>query len=172
MAELVADCGVRVYPVGRLDLNSEGLLLLTNDGALTQSLTHPSHQMEKEYHVRVNGDVKAAVPCLRQDMTVDGVLFHGARVQVLQETDRGGVLSMVICEGKNRQIRPDVRLRRPDRPAAETGTGRGCPAGKAAGGAVALPDWEGDFCAAGKVACKILQGFPAKLHFCLAFALF
>ena len=105
VAELVADCGVRVYPVGRLDLNSEGLLLLTNDGALTQSLTHPSHQMEKEYHVRVNGDVKAAVPCLRQDMTVDGVLFHGARVQVLQETDRGGVLSMVICEGKNRQIR-------------------------------------------------------------------
>ena len=56
--------------------------------------------------------------------------------------------------------------------AAETGTGRGCPAGKAAGGAVALPDWEGDLCAAGKVACKILQGFPAKLHFCLAFALF
>lgn len=105
VAELVADCGVRVHPVGRLDLNSEGLLLLTNDGALTQSLTHPSHQMEKEYHVRVNGDVKAAVPCLRQDMTVDGVLFHGARVQVLQETDRGGVLSMVICEGKNRQIR-------------------------------------------------------------------
>ena len=105
VADLVKDCGARVWPVGRLDLDSEGLLLLTNDGALTQSLTHPSHQMEKEYHVRVNGDVKAAVPCLRQDMTVDGVLFHGARVQVLQETDRGGVLSMVICEGKNRQIR-------------------------------------------------------------------
>ena len=105
VAELVSGCGVRVYPVGRLDLNSEGLLLLTNDGALTQYLTHPSHEMEKEYHVRVKGDVQEAVPILRQNMTVDGELFHGAKVQVLQETDRGGVLSMVICEGKNRQIR-------------------------------------------------------------------
>ena len=105
VAELVKDCGERVYPVGRLDCNSEGLLLLTNDGALTQYLTHPSHEMEKEYHVRVKGDVTAAVPILRQNMTVDGELFHGAKVQVLQETDRGGVLSMVICEGKNRQIR-------------------------------------------------------------------
>ena len=61
--------------------------------------------MEKEYHVRVKGDVTAAVPILRQNMTVDGELFHGAKVQVLQETDQGGVLSMVICEGKNRQIR-------------------------------------------------------------------
>ena len=105
VADLVAECGVRVYPVGRLDLDSEGLLLLTNDGALTQYLTHPSHEMEKEYHVRVKGDVQEAVPILRQNMTVDGELFHGAKVQVLQETDRGGVLSMVICEGKNRQIR-------------------------------------------------------------------
>ena len=47
MAELVAGCGTRVYPVGRLDLNSEGLLLMTNDGALTQKLTHPSSQIEK-----------------------------------------------------------------------------------------------------------------------------
>lgn len=105
VAELVADCGVRVYPVGRLDLNSEGLLLLTNDGALTQHLTHPSHEMEKEYQVRVAGDVKAAVPILRQDMTVDGERFHGAQVTLLRENNWGGVLSMVICEGKNRQIR-------------------------------------------------------------------
>lgn len=105
VAELVTGCGVRVYPVGRLDLNSEGLLLLTNDGALTQYLTHPSHEMEKEYHVRVHGNVTAAAPILRQDMTVDGELLHGAQVQILQKSDRGGVLSMVICEGKNRQIR-------------------------------------------------------------------
>lgn len=105
VAELVADCGVRVYPVGRLDLNSEGLLLLTNDGALTQHLTHPSHEMEKEYQVRVAGDVKAAVPILRQDMTVDGERFRGAQVTLLRENNWGGVLSMVICEGKNRQIR-------------------------------------------------------------------
>lgn len=105
VAELVTDCGVRVYPVGRLDLNSEGLLLLTNDGALTQRLTHPSHEMEKEYQVRVTGDVLAAVPILRQNMTVDGERFRGAQVKVLRKDEQGGVLSMVIREGKNRQIR-------------------------------------------------------------------
>lgn len=105
VSQLVADCGVRVYPVGRLDLNSEGLLFLTNDGALTQRLTHPSHEMEKEYQVRVTGDVSAAVPILRQNMTVDGERFRGAQVSILQQTAQGGVLSMVICEGKNRQIR-------------------------------------------------------------------
>lgn len=105
VAELVADCGVRVYPVGRLDLNSEGLLFLTNDGALTQRLTHPSHEMEKEYQVRVSGDIPAAAPILRQNMTVDGERFRGARVNILQQNAQGGVLSMVICEGKNRQIR-------------------------------------------------------------------
>ena len=56
-AGLVAGCGVRVWPVGRLDLDSEGLLLFTNDGALTHKLLHPSHEVEKEYHVRVEGDV-------------------------------------------------------------------------------------------------------------------
>ena len=101
-------------------------------------------------------------------MTVDGVLFHGARVQVLQETDRGGVLSMVICEGKNRQIRrmcayadlTVLRLKRVREGAVRLGK---LPVGQ----------WRYlTLCAAGKVACKILQGFPAKLHFCLAFALF
>lgn len=105
VSQLVADCGVRVYPVGRLDLNSEGLLFLTNDGALTQRLAHPSHEMEKEYQVRVSGDIPAAVPILRQNMTVDGERFRGARVNILQQNAQGGVLSMVICEGKNRQIR-------------------------------------------------------------------
>lgn len=105
VAELVSDCGVRVYPVGRLDLNSEGLLLMTNDGAFTQHLTHPSHQMEKEYQVRVTGPVAVATPILQKEMIVDGERFRGARVKVLQKTPQGGLLSMVICEGKNRQIR-------------------------------------------------------------------
>lgn len=105
VADLVADCGIRVYPVGRLDLNSEGLLLMTNDGAFTQHLTHPSHQMEKEYWVQVTGSVTAAVPILQRDMLVDGEAFRGAQVKVLRKTAQGGLLSMVICEGKNRQIR-------------------------------------------------------------------
>ncbi|MBR2895010.1 MAG: rRNA pseudouridine synthase, partial [Oscillospiraceae bacterium] len=57
VAELVSDCGERVYPVGRLDMDSDGLLLFTNDGDFAQRLMHPSHGMEKEYHVTVGGDL-------------------------------------------------------------------------------------------------------------------
>lgn len=105
VAELVAGCGTRVYPVGRLDLNSEGLLLMTNDGALTQKLTHPSSQIEKEYLVRVTGDVERALPILRQNMKVDGELLHGAKVSVYRRRGETTLLSMTISEGKNRQIR-------------------------------------------------------------------
>ena len=106
VAALVADCGVRVHPVGRLDLNSEGLLLLTNDGDLTQRLTHPSHGVEKEYLVRVTGDVDAALPRLRRDMVVDGERFPGARVRRLSGGEDGSaLLSVVIRQGRNRQVR-------------------------------------------------------------------
>ena len=63
VAELTADCGSRVYPVGRLDMDSEGLLLLTNDGGFAQRLAHPSHGMEKEYRVTVSGRL---VGCLER----------------------------------------------------------------------------------------------------------
>lgn len=106
VADLVTGCGQRVYPVGRLDLNSEGLLLLTSDGALTQKLTHPSHQVEKEYLVRVTGPVSEAIPLLRKKMVVDGVAYDGAIVKRLPSDARGSaLLSMTIHQGKNRQIR-------------------------------------------------------------------
>lgn len=106
VAQLVADCGQRVYPVGRLDLNSEGLLLMTNDGALTQRLTHPSHQVEKEYLVRVTGDAEAALPRLRRGMTVEGVTYQGAEVRALPSGEQGSaLLSVTIRQGKNRQVR-------------------------------------------------------------------
>ena len=73
VADLVEDCGVRVWPVGRLDQDSEGLLLLTDDGDLTHRLTHPSHEIDKEYHVTVLGDVAKALPILRGYMELDGV---------------------------------------------------------------------------------------------------
>lgn len=101
VADLVADCGGRVWPVGRLDLDSEGLLLMTDDGALTNRLLHPSHEVEKEYLVTVDGDIVSALPLLRGEMTLDGVTLRPARV-----TDLGHrVLSVVIHEGKNRQVR-------------------------------------------------------------------
>ncbi len=106
VAELVRGCGVRVHPVGRLDLNSEGLLLLTNDGALTQHLTHPSHAVEKEYLVRVTGDAEAALPRLRREMIVDGERFPGAKVRVLPSKGEGAtLLSIIIRQGRNRQVR-------------------------------------------------------------------
>lgn len=101
VAALVADCPVRVWPVGRLDWDSEGLLLLTNDGALTNQLTHPRHEVEKEYIVTVSGDVDAALPILQGPMELDGVPLAPAGVRVLAP----GRLSVVIHEGKNRQVR-------------------------------------------------------------------
>ncbi|MCC8129582.1 MAG: rRNA pseudouridine synthase [Clostridiales bacterium] len=105
VADLVADCGMRLYPVGRLDLNSEGLLLMTNDGSLANRLTHPSHQVEKEYQVRVSGPVQQAVPLLRRPMTVDGDRFQGAKVSLLHTEGETALLSVTITQGKNRQVR-------------------------------------------------------------------
>lgn len=105
VADLIADCGYRLYPVGRLDLNSEGLLLMTNDGELTNKLTHPRHEVEKEYQVRVTGPVDAAVPKLRLPMTVDGDRFNGAKVRTLGKNGDSTLLSVTISQGKNRQVR-------------------------------------------------------------------
>lgn len=100
-ASLVAGCGKRVWPVGRLDYLSEGLLLFTDDGALTNALTHPRHQVEKEYHVRVTGDLARAVPILAGPMELDGQPLRPTRVKKLD----GHRLSVTITQGKNRQVR-------------------------------------------------------------------
>ena len=106
VAQLVSGCGARVWPVGRLDLDSEGLLLMTDDGDFTQRMIHPSHQVEKEYLVTVEGDVDRALPVLSGPMELDGVLLSPARVGVLSRegADRGR-LSVIIHEGRNRQVR-------------------------------------------------------------------
>ena len=105
VADLVSECGFALYPVGRLDLNSEGLLLMTNDGDLAFHLTHPSHAVEKEYQVRVTGPVGRAVPLLQKPMTIDGEDFAPARVQVLGRGEGSTLLSVTIHQGKNRQVR-------------------------------------------------------------------
>jgi len=99
------DLDERVYPVGRLDYNSEGLLILTNDGELTNRLTHPSHSVGKQYIVKVRGDVDAALTRLRLPFELDGRETAPAQINVLAEDARGGLLSFTIYEGRNRQIR-------------------------------------------------------------------
>ncbi|OUN07956.1 pseudouridine synthase [Flavonifractor sp. An92] len=105
VADLVKGCPARVWPVGRLDLDSEGLLLLTDDGELTHRLIHPSHEVEKEYHVWVTGDAGKALPVLRGPITLDGVPLRPARVELLGREKGESVLSVTIHEGKNRQVR-------------------------------------------------------------------
>ena len=105
VAELVADCGVRVYPVGRLDLDSEGLLLLTNDGELAQRVTHPSREVEKPYPVWVRGPVKGAAARLSRVTDLEGEAIRPARVEVLRQGEETAALAVTIRQGKNRQVR-------------------------------------------------------------------
>jgi 23S rRNA pseudouridine2605 synthase len=106
VAELVSGCGARVWPVGRLDMDSEGLLLLTDDGALTYHLTHPSHEVEKEYETWVLGDLEAGVRRLLEPMELDGAALRTPRVAPLGPREGGAAaLSITIHEGKNRQVR-------------------------------------------------------------------
>lgn len=101
VAELVAGCPARVWPVGRLDMDSEGLLLFTDDGTLTQRLTHPSHGVEKEYQVWVRGDVDRALPILSAPVVDGGETLTADRV----ERTGADVLTVMIHQGKNRQVR-------------------------------------------------------------------
>lgn len=105
VADLMADSGKRLWPVGRLDYNSEGLLLMTDDGDLTHEILHPSHQVEKEYLVWVTGNVAHALPLLSQPMTLDGEKLATAKVKCLSENLGNSKLSITIHQGKNRQVR-------------------------------------------------------------------
>ena len=100
--DLVRDVPVRVYPVGRLDLDSEGLLLLTNDGALAHAVMHPSHAVDKVYHVTVSGAPLAeAAETMRAMRSLDGEPIAPPEVRVIGD-DR---LAVTIHEGKNREVR-------------------------------------------------------------------
>ena len=100
-AELVADCGVRVYPVGRLDLSSEGLLLFTNDGAFAEQMMHPKHQVDKTYLAWVTDCSEGSVDRLRQPIVLDGYRIHAPKVRLVKP----GLLEITIHEGRNRQVR-------------------------------------------------------------------
>ncbi len=103
---LLNDLGVRVYPVGRLDFNSEGLLLLTDDGELTNRLTHPKHQIPKIYHVTVKGEVsEAKLKKLSSALIIDGYQIQPVAVEIIKKAPSSTTLQMTLFEGRNRQIR-------------------------------------------------------------------
>lgn len=103
--DLVSDVGTRVYPVGRLDLNSEGLLIMTNDGELTNMLTHPSFEKEKTYKVWAKGEAEKGMRRLAEPMELDGVRLIKPKLRLLEAAERGAVFEITIHEGRNRQVR-------------------------------------------------------------------
>ena len=106
VTELLDGVKTRVYPVGRLDLLSEGLLLLTDDGELANALTHPKHNIPKIYRVKVAGAVsEEQLEILRSDLTIDDYKIEPVTVMVHHADENGTTLSMELYEGRNRQIR-------------------------------------------------------------------
>lgn len=106
VAELVQDVGTRVYPVGRLDRESEGLLLMTNDGAFAQMLMHPSHHIGKTYRVTVRPTVTdEQITQLTTGMMIDGRRTASAEVRIVTREPERVVMEVILYEGRNRQIR-------------------------------------------------------------------
>ena len=106
VADLVRSLGVRVYPVGRLDMDSDGLLLLTDDGALTERLTHPRHEIAKHYLVTVRGEVSdEQLAQLRSPFLLDGYQTLPAAVERAGKEKANTILKIELMEGRNRQIR-------------------------------------------------------------------
>lgn len=104
-AQLVENCGVRVYPVGRLDMDSEGLLLFTNDGAFANRMTHPRHEVKKTYHVLVSGYRGEALSLLERRVTLDGYRIRTPQIKLLSAENGRARLSVTIHEGRNHQVR-------------------------------------------------------------------
>lgn len=106
VAELVRDVGARVYPVGRLDKDSEGLLLMTNDGEFANHMTHPSKHIPKTYRVTVRPDVsEEMLTSFATGMEIDGRITAPADAHIIEKQDNRVVLEIVLYEGRNRQIR-------------------------------------------------------------------
>ena len=102
---LVSDAGASVYPVGRLDMDSEGLLLLTNDGRFADAVTHPSFNKAKTYEARVRGETSRAAEALRRPMEIDSHTVQAASAEVLERAGGGATIRITVFEGRNRQIR-------------------------------------------------------------------
>ena len=104
-AQLVADCGTRVYPVGRLDMDSEGLLLFTNDGDFANRLMHPKQEIKKTYETWVTGYRPGSEIQLGKPITLDGYTIRPPKVKLLRSDGQKAKLLVTIHEGRNRQVR-------------------------------------------------------------------
>ena len=104
-AQLVADCGTRVYPVGRLDMDSEGLLLFTNDGSFANALMHPKHEVKKTYDLWVTGYHPGGEVQLSRPITLDGYTIRPPKVRLIWAEGQKAKFQVTIHEGRNRQVR-------------------------------------------------------------------
>ncbi len=104
--DLVSDVGERIYPVGRLDMYSEGLLILTNDGEFTNRLTHPKYHIPKTYNVIIKGDISSEqLVSLNSPMEIDGYKIKPAKVKIISRKEGSTNTLFTLNEGRNRQIR-------------------------------------------------------------------
>ncbi len=96
----------RIFPIGRLDFESEGLLLLTNDGELTYKLTHPKHNISKTYLVNINSTIsKGEIEKLQNGVVIDEYKLHGCKINILESENNTTKMKVTIFEGRNREIR-------------------------------------------------------------------
>jgi len=105
VAQLVSDCGVRVYPVGRLDMDSEGLLLLTNDGDFANTMMHPRGCVDKVYSVQVKGYTPQGLEELKKPIYLDGYRIAPPQVRLVSAEQGLATIQITIHEGRNRQVR-------------------------------------------------------------------
>lgn len=106
VTDLTSDIDARIFPVGRLDYNTTGLLIMTNDGDLAYRVTHPRHELTKTYRARVRGVLsKQKLAKLRKGVDIGGYVTRPAWVEVISQGERSAVVEITIHEGKNRQVR-------------------------------------------------------------------
>ncbi len=106
VAELVSDISDRIYPVGRLDRESEGLLLMTNDGAFSNALTHPAKHVPKTYRVTIRPKITdEQINAFHNGIEIDGRMTAPAGLRVIEKTEGRVVCEVILYEGRNRQIR-------------------------------------------------------------------
>lgn len=123
ITDLVSEISERIYPIGRLDYDTSGIILLTNDGEFANLMMHPRYEIEKEYIAKIEGNItREAMQMLRQGVQLDGKMTSPAKVKLIKTNakDHSSLVSLTICEGWNHQVKrmfeavgfPVVRLKR------------------------------------------------------------